>query len=313
MYAIGADDQMSIRKPVAFRERETASAAPRGLSTLSTYRISRNDLTEFGFQVWLDDAESPQRSELPERYSRYAKPILWSSAPAKGAAVSAIRRFWALSMAALAVVNLVGAGQAMAAEPHAEAIERFRAFAKERIEHDPIPGLSVGFVTEDFLWADGFGWADLENRVPANAESAYRLASVTKPMTAIAALKLVEQGKLDLDAEVQTYVPDFPRKAHPVTTRQLLGHLGGISHYQNYDLEGHFKDHKNTEQSLAVFADFRPGCRAGHRVQLHQLRLQPDRRRHRRRVRSIPTATSCASSYGRLWAWTTRAWTTPMR
>ena len=48
----------------------------------------------------------------------------------------------------------------------------------------------------------------------------------------------------------------FQRKNIPITVRQLLGHIGGISHYQNYDLEGHFKDHKNTRESIAVFENF---------------------------------------------------------
>ena len=75
------------------------------------------------------------------------------------------------------------------------------------------------------------------------------ITTIIVEQNAIAALKLVEQGKLDLDAEVQTYVPYFPRKEHPVTTRLLLGHLGGISHYRNYELEGHFKDHKKDNHS----------------------------------------------------------------
>jgi CubicO group peptidase (beta-lactamase class C family)/tetratricopeptide (TPR) repeat protein len=163
-----------------------------------------------------------------------------------------------LHRARIALSFVIGLTLATAtlAGPYDEAIARFSEFAEQRVEQDMIPGLSIGFVKDDFIWAEGFGWADLENRVPAKAESAYRLASVTKPITAIGVLKLVEQGKIDLDAEVQTYVPYFPRKQWPVTVRQLLGHLGGISHYKNYDLEGHFKSHKNTEESLAVFADF---------------------------------------------------------
>lgn len=135
-------------------------------------------------------------------------------------------------------------------------IQSFREFAEQRIQSDPIPGLSIGFYKDGYWWADGFGYSDLENKVPAKAESAYRLASVTKPMTAVAILKLAEMGKLDLDAEVQTYVPYFPKKKWPVTIRALLGHLGAISHYRDYDQEGHFKDRKNTRQSIAVFEDF---------------------------------------------------------
>lgn len=147
----------------------------------------------------------------------------------------------------------------------AEAIRAFEAFAQEQMVFDRIPGLSVGFIKDDFSWARGFGYADLENRVPASAETSYRLASLTKTITAIAVLQLVEAGKIDLDAEIQTYVPYFPRKKWPITIRQLLGHLGGISHYRNYELEGHIKEPKDTRQALAIFQDFdlvaEPGTR----------------------------------------------------
>ncbi|UCH93408.1 MAG: serine hydrolase, partial [Candidatus Aminicenantes bacterium] len=109
---------------------------------------------------------------------------------------------------------------------------------------------------DDFIWVKGFGYADLENKTLAKAESAYRLASITKTFTAIGILQLVEKGKIDLDAEVQTYVPYFPGKKWPVTVRLLLGHLGGISHYRDYDKEGHIKVHKNTKEALAIFSDF---------------------------------------------------------
>lgn len=154
---------------------------------------------------------------------------------------------------------------AQPAEKYAESIKTFEEFVKTQMQADQMTGLSVAFMKDDLVWAKGYGFADLENQVPATEKSAYRLASVTKPMTATAIMQLVEQGKIDLDAEVQTYVPYFPRKPWPVTVRQLLGHLGGISHYKNYDLEGHFKEHKNTRASIAVFENFdlvaEPGTR----------------------------------------------------
>ena len=120
---------------------------------------------------------------------------------------------------------------------YANEIKIFEEFVTQQMQIDKIPGLSIGFIKDDFIWTKGFGYADLENKIPATEKSTYRLASNTKSMTAVAILQLVEQGKIDLDAEVQTYVPYFPRKKWPVTVRQLLGHLGGISHYQNYDRE----------------------------------------------------------------------------
>lgn len=101
-----------------------------------------------------------------------------------------------------------------------------------------IPGLSVSVVTGGELrFSSGYGQADIENDVPATAQTVYRLASVSKPVTAVAAMQLVEHGKLDLDAPVQRYVPSFPAKPWPVTTRQLLGHLGGIRHYADGEFE----------------------------------------------------------------------------
>ncbi len=140
--------------------------------------------------------------------------------------------------------------------PYAEAIKEFEKFAKEQMALDKAPGLSVGFMKDDYTWTKGFGFSDLENKVPAKPESSYRLASITKTITAIAVLQLVEEGKIDLDAEVQTYVPYFPKKKWPVTVRLLLGHIGGISHYKNYDVEGHIKVRKNTKEALEIFQDF---------------------------------------------------------
>jgi CubicO group peptidase (beta-lactamase class C family) len=89
----------------------------------------------------------------------------------------------------------------------------------------------------DYEWAKGFGMADLENSVPATPRTLYRLASISKPITATAALVLYEKGKLNLDAPVQKYCPAFPSKEAPITTRQLLGHLGGIRHYRTHSLD----------------------------------------------------------------------------
>jgi CubicO group peptidase (beta-lactamase class C family) len=135
-------------------------------------------------------------------------------------------------------------------------IRAFEDFAKRMMAAQKMTGLSVAVSYGDFHWEGGFGFADLENNVPATADTSYRMASVTKPMTAIAVLKLVEDGKIDLDAEVQRYVDYFPRKAYAVTIRQLLGHQGGISHYRDYDKEGHIRDPKTTREALAVFADW---------------------------------------------------------
>ena len=154
---------------------------------------------------------------------------------------------------------------AKAAAQYSKALQHFDEFARKQMAIDKTVGVTIGFMKDDFVWVKGYGYADLENKSPAKAESAYRLASVSKPMTALAVLQLVDKGKIDLDAEVQTYVPYFPKKQWPVTVRQVLGHIGGISHYKNPENELHIKTHKNTRESIAIFESFdlvaEPGTR----------------------------------------------------
>lgn len=114
-----------------------------------------------------------------------------------------------------------------AADPYAERLREFESFAGAALKRDRIPGMTVGFFKDEYTWVKGFGYADLENKSPAHAESAYRLASITKSMTGEAIVQLAEKGQLDLDAEIQKYVPDYPAQKWPVTVRNLLTHTGG--------------------------------------------------------------------------------------
>lgn len=101
------------------------------------------------------------------------------------------------------------------------------------------PGVSAAVVKNaQEVWSGGFGKADLEHSVWATSNTLYRLGSVSKPITATAAMELWERGKLDLDAPVQKYCPAFPPKQWPITTRELLGHLGGIRHYKASEEKG---------------------------------------------------------------------------
>jgi CubicO group peptidase (beta-lactamase class C family) len=122
-----------------------------------------------------------------------------------------------------------------------------------------VPGIGAAVVLEgEPVWSAGFGMADLEDSAPVTSSTLFRLGSISKPVTAAAILQLWEHGKLDLDAPVQKYCPAFPQKESPITTRQLLGHLGGIRHY-NSDGKGdipedsarHFAD---MQESLTIFA-----------------------------------------------------------
>jgi len=127
---------------------------------------------------------------------------------------------------------------------------------QEFFEQSNTPGLSVSVGWNgNLVWSEGYGYADLEQRVPITAGlSKFRIGSVIKPMTADAVAQLLEDGKLDLDAPIQTYVPDFPEKQAPISLRQLLGHLSGIRHYQGDEFMNH-KYYETVASGLVIFAD----------------------------------------------------------
>jgi CubicO group peptidase (beta-lactamase class C family) len=148
--------------------------------------------------------------------------------------------------------------------PSAETLERATRFIEQRMSEQPSAGLTVGFLLDGWTWTRGFGLAIVEHDIPATADTTYRMASVTKSFTAVAAVRLAELGALDLDADVRRYVKYWPRKRWPVTTRQLLGHLGGIRHYVNCKVECHHTTRFDTKQSIEVFSarplEYRPGA-----------------------------------------------------
>lgn len=145
------------------------------------------------------------------------------------------------------------------------AIESGRVVLDSLLQATGIPGLSVAIgVDGEIVWSEGFGFADLENRVAVTPLTKFRIGSVSKPVTSIAVGRLVEQGRLDLDAPVQTYVPAFPEKPWPITTRLVAGHLAGIRHYRGAEFES-AKHYATVAEGLTIFASdsllFEPGTR----------------------------------------------------
>ncbi len=124
--------------------------------------------------------------------------------------------------------------------------------AKEWIARG-IPGLSLTVAVDGkIMYSEGFGYADLEERVPVWPTTKFRIGSISKPLTATALMQLVEAGKLDLDAPVQKYVPSFPDKGAVITARMLAGHLAGIRHYQGdeFNIQRHYA---NVLDGLKIF------------------------------------------------------------
>jgi len=165
-------------------------------------------------------------------------------------------RIFSMTLLILAGVSTVCAQQkALPAGKRAEIEQAVSSF----MSANSVPGSAVAVVLEgELVWSAGFGMADMEDSAPATSSTLFRLGSISKPITATALLQLWERGKLDLDAPVQKYCPAFPQKEWPITSRELLGHLGGIRHY-NPDGKGDIPEDSarhfsSMEESFQIFA-----------------------------------------------------------
>jgi serine beta-lactamase-like protein LACTB, mitochondrial len=149
------------------------------------------------------------------------------------------RRLWILILAVNATFLLSPiATLAQPSNPTVQQIEQIRALIDKTMAEHRAPGASFAIgLGGRVVWSEGFGYADVENHVKATPDTAYRTASIGKPMTATAALELGEQHKLDLDVPIQTYCPRFPEKQWPVTARDLISHTSGIRHYEGPNVE----------------------------------------------------------------------------
>ncbi|HET8633142.1 MAG TPA: serine hydrolase domain-containing protein, partial [Gemmatimonadales bacterium] len=144
-------------------------------------------------------------------------------------------------------------------------IREIRDSLVSRMEKAGVPGASITVMRDGrVIWSEGFGWADVEQRVPVTALTRFRVGSVSKPLTSVAVGLLVDAHKLDLDAPVQRYVPSFPKKRWPITTRLVAGHLAGIRHYKGDEflMKEHFA---NVTDGLKIFENdsllFEPGTK----------------------------------------------------
>jgi serine beta-lactamase-like protein LACTB, mitochondrial len=111
----------------------------------------------------------------------------------------------------------------------ADAVEQGRQIVRAGLGEQNLPGLSVAVgAGGEIVWAEGFGWADLENRVKVTPDTRFRIGTASIALTSTAVGLLLEKGRLTLDDVIRTYVPEFPEKQWPVTLRQLMGHLAGV-------------------------------------------------------------------------------------
>lgn len=184
-------------------------------------------------------------------------------------AVTTARLSWTIAL------TLIAARPALALSAADPSFEEVARISEEARREWSAPGMSVAVVVDGKIaWAQGFGLADVENEVPARADTVYRIASISKPMTATAVMQLVERDKVHLDDHVTTYVASFPNRDLGLTLRHLMTHTSGIRHYGpgEFDMKEHFD---RLADAFEVFENdpllFTPGTRYSYSTYAYNL------------------------------------------
>jgi CubicO group peptidase (beta-lactamase class C family) len=139
------------------------------------------------------------------------------------------------------------------------------ALLEALVETSGVPGISASYTRDgELVWTGVAGFRDVERRLPVVAETEFRLASVSKLVTAVAGARLVQSGLLDPDAPVQTALPWLRNDWPAISARQLAAHISGIPHYQAVDQNrGHIR-YVEVREAVGVFSDrnllFAPGA-----------------------------------------------------
>ncbi|PZO04870.1 MAG: hypothetical protein DCF29_09680 [Alphaproteobacteria bacterium] len=148
-----------------------------------------------------------------------------------------------------------GAAAANEGEPPAGAARVADVLLQAVAEASGVPGMSAAVVDRGrAVWTGTTGFRDLEQGLPIVPETAFRLASVSKLITATAAIRLHDHGQLDLDAPVGSLV-DYLDPAWPaMTPRQLAAHTSGLPHYQDVDENRGGRSFASVQDAVGVFS-----------------------------------------------------------
>lgn len=192
--------------------------------------------------------------------------LLWLIVPL-GLLIVVIQAVWIFVTSTAAPVHpqsaaIVSVQQSPPPRHWAAAAGRARQIVKESMAFFPGVSVAVG-IDGNLVWAEGFGFADLDTRVPVTPNHRFRVGTAATTFTSAAAGLLVEQGRLKLDDVLQTYVPEFPAKQWPVTLRHLMSDTAGVVSDSGDDgpLFGHYCE--RPVQALPYFLNdplqFQPG------------------------------------------------------
>lgn len=133
--------------------------------------------------------------------------------------------------------------------------ERFNTFLKDWAINKDIPSISAGIYANGKIhWSGSYGFSNIENDILATPKTPYRIASISKTITAVAIMQLVERGKVKLDVDIRKYIPQFPAKRWAITIRHILNHTAGVRNYKNQSEFDNKTNFSNTNELLLYIA-----------------------------------------------------------
>jgi len=147
-----------------------------------------------------------------------------------------------------------------------EAVQEADEICLNVFETKNYPGMVVAVAKgHEWLWTQSIGYSNIADSIPIDPEkSLFRIGSVSKTLTSAGLMQLYEQGKIDLDADIQIYVDEFPTKEYPVSVRQIAQHVGGIRHYEGIEFLNNVH-YKTVTDGLEIFINddliFEPGTK----------------------------------------------------
>jgi serine beta-lactamase-like protein LACTB len=135
-------------------------------------------------------------------------------------------RSFAPTVLAAALFATTAAFAASPGDPYRPAIEQSRALLDQVLQLYPGTAVAVA-VGDEIVWSTAFGFADVDRHIPVSRETQFRVYEAAMPLTATLAARLAEEGRLELDAPIQRYLPEVRDGGFPVTVRSLAAQLSG--------------------------------------------------------------------------------------
>jgi serine beta-lactamase-like protein LACTB len=112
---------------------------------------------------------------------------------------------------------------------YASAVSSSRAVIEKVMDDSGMPGLGIAVALDSqIIWAEGFGYANLESKTPVTRHTKFGIGSISKSLTTALVSRLDEKGLIDIDAPLETYLPEFPLKGRGITIRLIAAHLSGL-------------------------------------------------------------------------------------